>query len=184
MKLVQWASTIIAIIAITSGNSSAQNVNLQNQSTSEAMKLSQASETGQPSQRERRSYIGLGGGLGIRGGETGLADGGFSILSRIGITDSISVHNSTVFGDQSALMPALTIGIPIRNANTAAVVAYPFIGGGININTSQDFEVDPLFVAGVDVPLADRIMATTRLNIGFGESKTDVGVLLGIGYRL
>lgn len=183
MRQAQCFLTVIGIIAITSSHSSAQVVNPQNQIGSEAMTLSQTSETQQSSRRERRSYIGLGGGLGISGGETGLSNGGFSLLSRIGITDSISVHTSSVFGDKKALMPALTIGIPIRNANTAAVIAYPFIGGGVNINTSQDFELDPLLVAGVDVPLADRIMATTRLNIGFGENKTDVGVLIGIGWR-
>jgi hypothetical protein len=167
MRLFLHTLIVVGVIAIASTEMPDQVVNAQNQ----------------PARRERRSYFGVGGGLGLRGGETGLADGGFSILSRIGITDSISVHNATIFGDQTALMPALTIGIPIRKKNAEAVIAYPFIGGGININTSQNFEVDPLLVAGIDVPVADRVMATTRLNVGFGEDKTDVGVLLGIGYR-
>lgn len=180
MHFVRFGLTFSAIVVAISMS---QNCFAQTVDSSSVLQLSQPLESPTPP-RERRSYIGIGGGLGIRGSETGLADGGVSILSRIGITNSISVHNSTVFGNQTALMPALTLGIPIRNTNTAAVVAYPFIGGGININTSQDFEVDPLLVAGVDVPLADRIMATTRLNVGFGENETDVGVILGIGYRL
>jgi hypothetical protein len=132
----------------------------------------------------RRSYIGVGGGIGLSGGETGLSDGGFSILTRIGITDNISFHNATVFGDNTALMIALTVGTPIKKLDSQQVVAYPFIGGGVNLNTSNNFKVDPLLVTGVDVPLSNRFTATGRINIGFGERKTDVGLLLGLGFRL
>ncbi|MBD2678167.1 MULTISPECIES: hypothetical protein [Nostoc] len=195
MHLVRFSFIVsgIALAIFINDKSSAQGTNgrdTQNSTVTELPNspkslplLSQSSQaSSQP--RERRSYIGVGGGLGLSGGETGLADGGFSILSRIGITDSVSIHNSTVFGEQTAVMPALTIGVSIRGASNASVIAFPFIGGGININTSQNFEVDPLLVAGIDVPLADRLMATTRLNASFGEDKTDAGLLLGIGYRL
>ncbi|AFY60284.1 hypothetical protein [Synechococcus sp. PCC 6312] len=183
MNLIQRILTVISIITITSNHAYAEIVNPQYQLRSEAIQLSQDSETKQPTRKNRRSYIGLGGGLGLSGGETGLADGGISIVSRFGITDNISIHNSTIFGNQTSSMPALTIGIPIRNENTTEIVAYPFLGGGININTSQNFEVDPLLVTGVDVPVTDQIMATTRFNYSFGENENDFGVLLGIGYR-
>lgn len=134
--------------------------------------------------RERRSYIGIGGAVGLEGGETGLGSGGFSVVSRIGITDNISFHNSTIIGEQTSFMPALTVGLPIRGADNAYVSVYPFIGAGVSIATSEDFEVDPLLVTGADIPLGDRLMSTTRINVGFGEKKTDVGLIFGLGYRL
>jgi hypothetical protein len=139
----------------------------------------------QPTQPSaRRSYIGVGGGLGVSGSETGLSDGGPAILTRIGLSEQLSFHNATVFGDNTALMLAFTVGKPIRNTTSSQVMAYPFIGGGVNINTSNDFQIDPLLTTGIDIPLSNRLSATGRVNVGFQEDETDIGLLLGVGYSL
>ncbi|MBD2775700.1 hypothetical protein [Iningainema tapete] len=54
----------------------------------------------------------------------------------------------------------------------------------MNINISDGWEVDPLFVSGIDVPLSKRVTLTSRVNVSFGEEDTDVGLLLGVGYSL
>jgi hypothetical protein len=175
-------STALPVKANTNSQTSLMTELITEPVSSEIIIAQDTSENSKPS--SRRSYIGVGGGIGLSDGETGLSDGGLAILTRIGLTDNISFHNATVFGDNTAVMIALTVGTPIRNADSEQVVAYPFIGGGINLNTSNDFKVDPLLVTGVDIPLSNRFTATGRLNIGFGENKTDVGLLLGVGFSL
>lgn len=131
--------------------------------------------------RARRSYFGIGGGVGVSGGETGLGEGGFSTVGRIGLSDNLSIHTASIIGDQSTITAAVTGGFALRNPS-GRVVVYPFLGGGVSADTSNDFEIDPLLTAGVDVPLAERLTATGRISVGFGEDETDVGIILGAGF--
>ncbi|MEM7760129.1 MAG: hypothetical protein AAGF83_15815 [Cyanobacteria bacterium P01_G01_bin.67] len=132
-----------------------------------------------------RSYFGIGGNIGLDGESTALGDGGFSLVGRTALTKNISLHTSTVFGSDSVSAFALTLGVPIfKSSNNQLELLYPFVGGGIAVeNIFSDFETDGLVTAGVDVPILKRVTATARLNIGFAESDTDVGLLLGVGYN-
>lgn len=132
-----------------------------------------------------RSYIGLGGNIGLSGEETALGDGGFSLVGRTAFTENISLHTATVFGGDSVTTFALTFGVPISRASTSDLeLVYPFIGGGIAVEELfGDFNVDGLVVTGIDVPILNRVTGTVRLNLGFGEDDTDIGLLLGVGYN-
>ena len=139
----------------------------------------------QQQQIPTRSYAGLGGNIGIGGESTALSEGGFSLVGRTAFTENISLHTSTVFGDDNIGAFALTFGLPISKSSPNELeLLYPFVGGGIAVEDFfGDFEVDGLVTTGVDVPILKRITATVRLNVGFAEDDTDVGLLLGVGYN-
>lgn len=125
-----------------------------------------------------RSYIGIGGNLGISGEASSLGEGGFSIVSKTRIINSLALRNSTIFGDETASIFALTGELPLTNA-AGDVVAIPFVGAGIWLHD----EVDPVVSAGVDVPLGRNFTVTNRVNLGFDSDDTDIGLLIGVGYN-
>ncbi|MEM6252808.1 MAG: hypothetical protein AAF821_07790 [Cyanobacteria bacterium P01_D01_bin.156] len=59
------------------------------------------------------------------------------------------------------------------------VTLVPFVGAGIGVEV-DDFEISPLVMAGVDVPINDLITGTARVNAAF-DDETDIGVVLGVG---
>ena len=132
-----------------------------------------------------RSYTGLGGNIGLDGESTTIGDGAFSLLGRTAFSKNVSLHTSTVFSNDSVSAFALTFGIPIyKSSGDRLELVYPFIGGGIAIeNVFDDFNTDGLLTAGVDVPITERIVTTGRINVGFADDDTDVGLLLGVGYN-
>ena len=144
-------------------------------------------ETGSEEQEDdiTRSYIGLGGNIGISGEETNLGDSGFSLIGRTAFTENISLHTATIFGDDNISGFAITFGVPIsRSSSSDLELAYPFLGAGIAVEDFfGDFNVDGLLTTGVDVPILERVTGTVRLNLGFAEDDTDVGLLLGVGYN-
>ncbi|NER85180.1 MAG: hypothetical protein F6K42_37890 [Leptolyngbya sp. SIO1D8] len=127
--------------------------------------------------KQERGYIGIGGNVGFSGDESALGDGGFAIVSRTRIFDYLSLRNSTVFGDETASLFALTGEVPLTNSG-GDITAIPFVGGGVWLHG----ELDPLLSVGVDVPLND-FTVTTRINVGFDNENTDAGLLIGIGYN-
>lgn len=127
---------------------------------------------------EKRSYIGVGGNIGLSGEESALGEGGFSIVSRTRIINYLSLRNSTIFGDDNASVFALTGEIPLTNA-AGETVATPFLGGGVWFHG----EIDPVLSAGVDVPLGRDFTLTNRVNVGFDSEETDIGLLIGVGYN-
>ena len=141
-------------------------------------------ENNEEKQIPTRSYGGLGGNIGLGGEDTALGDGGFSLVGRTAFTKNISLHSSTVFGDDNVGAFALTFGIPIYSSERELELVYPFVGGGIAVEDFfGDFEVDGLITTGVDVPILERVTGTVRLNLGFAEDDTDVGLILGVGYN-
>ena len=65
---------------------------------------------------------------------------------------------------------------------TEALPIAPYFGLGAVIETGDKSETALLVTGGIDVPLNSRLTATAAVNAGF-FSKTDVGVLLGVGYN-
>lgn len=129
------------------------------------------------------SYWGIGGNIGLTDSETALGGGGFSFVSKGAFSDYLTLHNATTFGKKTAVMFALTGELPIRNRQTQEVVAMPFLGGGTLVTTKDEWRFHGLVVGGVDVPISRDFMATMRVNTGFVDGKTEVGILLGVGYR-
>jgi len=137
----------------------------------------EASERGNR-RNAKRSYIGVGGNLGLSGGESAIGGGAFVIVSRNQIINYLSIRSSTIIGDEFTSAIALTGELPITNSE-GEIKAIPFLGGGVAIYD----EIAPLVSLGVDVPVSRDFTLTNRLNVGFGDDETDVGVVVGVGYN-
>ena len=138
-------------------------------------------------QPQRLGYVGLGGTLGLSDdGETKLGNGGFSIMSRIPLTEVLSVHTASVVSSDGYSSFALTGSFLVGNqeaAQTERPVIVPFAGVGIGVEF-EDFDIDSMVTVGADIPITDTVTGTTRVNANFGEEGTDIGVVLGVGIRL
>jgi hypothetical protein len=135
--------------------------------------------------RSGASYVGVGANIGL-GGETALGETNGTIYSKIGLTNNFSARPSVVIGgnDPVILLP-VTIDFPISSvAETEEVRVYaaPYVGGGAAISTEGDSAVRLLAVAGVDVPVANRVTANANVNVAFFD-ETEVSVRLGVGYN-
>ena len=127
-----------------------------------------------------RSYLGIGGNIGLGGDSTAIGNGAFAVLGKGALTRHFALHPAFLFGDKNTLLLPVTAGIPIDISSSKTL--HPFVGGGISIKEIfDDFDVNPLVTAGLDVPVTDRLTGTARVNVGFDDD-TDVGLLLGIGY--
>ncbi|MFH7026556.1 MAG: hypothetical protein ACHBN1_14380 [Heteroscytonema crispum UTEX LB 1556] len=129
------------------------------------------------------SYIGVAGNIGL-GGDSALSEGGFAVISKIGLTRSISVRPSIVIEDDPVILIPLTYDFNLRAADaldTTLAVA-PYVGAGVAIETSDDASVGFLLSGGVDVPLSTNFTATAGVNAAFLD-ETDVGLMIGVGYN-
>jgi hypothetical protein len=144
-----------------------------------------APSTEQAKPRPLRNYIGIGGNIGVSGGNEGISHGGVTIINKKDLNDSLSIRGSTVFGgNRNDSTLALTVNFPVKTSS-GQVQLIPFVGGGILLRSKSNFEdliVRGLVTGGIDVPLSRRFTATTAVKIGLLE-KTDVGVHLGIAYN-
>ncbi|MBE9126158.1 MULTISPECIES: hypothetical protein [unclassified Coleofasciculus] len=135
------------------------------------------------------SYIGVGGNIGLSDeddedeGETALGEPGFVINSKIGLTPTLSVRPSVIFGDDVVFMIPLTydFAIPTEDPFEPVRVA-PFAGGGLILSTDDNNNIGFLVTGGVDVPISSSFVANASLNVGFIEDTTDFGLILGVGY--
>jgi hypothetical protein len=132
------------------------------------------------------SYLGLGGAIELNGNTSSLSSGGLTILSKVGFTDNLSLHDATVlFGSGAATsMIILTAEFPIRNSAGQTVVS-PFIGGGTMLRYNQGLLISPALSGGLDIPLSRNFTGTLRLNAGFPSDRpADLGILIGAGYNI
>lgn len=123
------------------------------------------------------SYIGLG--VGVDFDE---ADPQLAILSKLGLTNRLSVRPSVVtdFNDATFRIPA-TLDFPAL-ASLGQFGIAPYIGGGLAVGVGDDTDVGPMVTAGVDVPLTSRFTGTAAFNVDF-LNDTDFGAYVGIGYN-
>ncbi|MDX2271410.1 MAG: hypothetical protein NW237_05600 [Cyanobacteriota bacterium] len=171
--------------AFTGTPSSAQPAAVtQTESQTVSMPISQQNdETSTP--EPRRSYIGVGATIGLSepdeaGFQTGLGKGGFSIISRAGLTENLGLHTVAIFGDKFTGNLAFTVRLPVKSGESGSTLFEPFIGPGVIIEES---EVSALVSTGADIPLSKDFTTTARLNIGFPNGNTDVGIIVGLGYN-
>jgi hypothetical protein len=130
------------------------------------------------------SYIGVGGNLGIAG-ETTLSEGSFAVISKLGLTNNLSVRPAALIGDNAVFLIPVTLDFPIESVTDTGqiqVSAAPYLGAGVSISTDDDSNVGFLLSGGVDVPIATQLTANAGLNVSFLDD-TNVGVLLGVGYN-
>lgn len=129
------------------------------------------------------SYIGVAGNIGL-GGDSAIGEGSFMVISKIGLTRTLSVRPSVAIEDDPVILVPLTYDFNFRTADafedTFAVA--PYLGAGIAIETSDDADVGLLLSGGVDVPLSTNLTATAGVNAAFLD-ETDVGLMIGVGYN-
>jgi hypothetical protein len=133
-----------------------------------------------------KSYIGIGGTIGLSGSNTALGTGGLAILSRKVFNDLLSIHsNNVVFGSAiPSSSNALTLNFPIRDSTTQEIVVSPFLGAGIQLRHIDGLYISPLAVGGVDIPLNKSLTGTIRVEAAFPNTgNTDMGVSIGLGYN-
>lgn len=137
---------------------------------------------GQPT-RGGSSYVGIAGNFGLTG-DSELGSTNFTVISKIGLTNSISVRPSVIIADGAVFLIPLTYDLSFApiNAFERAIPLSPFLGAGVAISTGDGSDVGPMLTAGLDVPLTRQFTATAAVNVGFLES-TDVGVVVGVGYN-
>jgi hypothetical protein len=119
------------------------------------------------------------------GGDTALSESNFAAISKIGLTRTISVRPSAVFGDDTVFLVPVTLDFAPREVEPGVVQQFsvsPYVGAGVAIEASGDTDIGLLLTGGVDVPLGNRFTLTGAVNAAFVD-ETDVGLLLGVGYN-
>lgn len=131
------------------------------------------------------SYIGVAGNIGI-GGDSALSESNYAVISKVGLTNTISLRPSVIFGGDTLFLVPVSLDFSPRFADDpisgGQISISPYLGAGVAIETGGDADVGLLLTGGVDVPVSDRLTATGSINAAFLDS-TDFGLLLGIGYR-
>jgi uncharacterized surface protein with fasciclin (FAS1) repeats len=135
--------------------------------------------------RGGRSYIGGGGNIGLSGNDTALSDSNFAVISKLGLTNYLSVRPSVIFGDDTIFLVPVTLDFTPRTAGSVGERSFaisPFIGAGVAIEANLDTDIGLLLTGGVDLPVGSRFTVTGSVNAAFLDN-TDVGLLLGVGYN-
>ncbi|WP_373527313.1 fasciclin domain-containing protein [Nostoc sp.] len=135
--------------------------------------------------RGGRSYLGVAGNIGLSGNDTALSEGNFAVISKVGLTNFISVRPSVIFGDDTIFLVPLTFDFNPRRAASVGEQTFsisPYLGAGVAIEANLDTDFGLLLTGGVDVPIGSRFTVTGAVNAAFMD-QTDVGLLLGLGYN-
>ncbi|MBW4612179.1 MAG: hypothetical protein KME21_02665 [Desmonostoc vinosum HA7617-LM4] len=151
---------------------------------SSAPEVAQADiDIGRPT-RGGRSYIGVAGNIGIDGNQSSLSDGNVAVISKVGLTNALSVRPSAIFGNETTILIPLTYDFTLQQADpfSEPLAIAPYVGVGAAIKTGDNSEVGVLASGGIDVPLNAQFTATAAVNAGFFD-ETDIGLMLGVGYN-
>ncbi|AFY56620.1 hypothetical protein Riv7116_4188 [Rivularia sp. PCC 7116] len=155
-----------------------------NQKISDSSQLAQADIDFGGSTRGGSSYIGVAGNIGL-GGDSALGDGNFMVISKVGLTDILSVRPSVVLGDDTVILVPLTYDFSFKQVADPFREPLPFspyAGAGLAYATGDDSELTFLLTGGVDVPITDKLTATAAVNAAFFD-ETDLGLSVGVGYN-
>lgn len=136
------------------------------------------------STRGGSSYIGVAANFGLTG-DTGLGDDvSFTVLSKIGLSNFLSVRPAVLIGDDATILVPLTYDFNPRSADVLdrAFSISPYLGAGVGITTGDGTDVGFLLTGGVDVPVTPQFTATAAVNGLLGDD-TDVGLWVGVGYN-
>jgi hypothetical protein len=130
------------------------------------------------------SYIGVAANIGLSGDDSSLGDGNFAVVSKIGLTNAISVRPSAVLGDNTTILLPVTYDFTFKSADAFSepLAIAPYVGVGGAYKTGDDSQLAFLVTGGIDVPLTPQFTATAAVNAGFFD-ETDIGLLLGVGYN-
>jgi uncharacterized surface protein with fasciclin (FAS1) repeats len=135
--------------------------------------------------RGGRSYVGVAGNIGLSGSDTALSDGNFTVISKLGLTNSISLRPSVIFGDDTIFLVPLTYDLSPRRAASVGEQTFsisPYIGAGVAIEANANTDFGLLLTGGVDLPIGSKFTVNGAVNAAFMD-QTDVGLVLGVGYN-
>jgi hypothetical protein len=141
-------------------------------------------DPGRPT-RGGRSYVGLAGNIGLSGSESALGDGNFAVISKIGLTNAISVRPAAILGDNTTILLPLTYDFSFQQVAdpfSEPLPISPYVGVGAAIKTGDNSEAAFMLSGGIDMPLTSQFTGTIGVNAGFFEN-TDIGLLVGVGYN-
>ncbi|MGB3207661.1 MAG: hypothetical protein WBB28_21975 [Crinalium sp.] len=157
--------------------------NITSEPASQETKIAQTDIDLGRTTRGGSSYVGVAGNLGL-GGETAIGSTNFAVMGKIGLTPTLAVRPSAIFGGSTAILIPVTVDFPLQRGNDPLEPARfsPYAGGGVSLNTGDDTGLGLIATGGVDVPLSAQYTATAGVNVSFKE-KTDFGLLLGVGYN-
>jgi hypothetical protein len=157
---------------------------LTSQSSNSNIKITQSDFEIEPgtATRSGSSYIGIGGNIGLSG-DTTIGEGSFTVISKIGLTDYLSVRPAALVENDAVFLLPLTVDFSQDEVPNAEFSIAPYLGGGLAISTGRDDTVGALISGGLDVPLSSEFTANAGVNVTFIDD-TDVGLLLGVGYNL
>lgn len=173
-------STVAVLTATSQGRASI----LKSSGNSISQLTTPTDSNGNPLFRATRSgpsYLGIGANFGVTGGSD-LGGTSFAIISKLGLTDIVSVRPSILI-----LRDFATILIPVTYdfAPQQLISDFqfsPYLGGGVAINTGSNSSVGVLVTGGVDIPLSSRFTINVAANLAFLRT-TDLGILVGLGYN-
>jgi hypothetical protein len=156
------------------------------QPSSSSKQLAQSDISVGRTNRGGSSYLGIAGNIGVGGGDSALGDGNFAVISKIGLTRTLSLRPAAVIGDNTTFLLPLTYDFNLQSVTDPFVEPLPiapYVGVGAAVKTgSDDSKIAFLVSGGVDVPLNRQFTASASVNAGFFD-QTDIGFLIGIGYN-
>lgn len=138
---------------------------------------------GRPS-RAGRNYVGIAGNLGLEGSNSSLGDGNVAVVGKVGLTNTISVRPSALFGNNTTILLPVTYDFSLQQPGPfdEPLAIAPYVGVGAALKTGDNSKTALLVSVGLDFPLNSRFTATASANAGFFD-QTDIGLLLGVGYN-
>lgn len=130
------------------------------------------------------SYIGIGGNLIGFGGDSPLSERSFAIISKIGLTNNLSLRPSVLVTDTPPVfLVPLTVDFPVQSVTpNGQINLAPYLGGGAVVSTNDGAKAGFLLTGGIDVPLSPQFTANAAANVGFIDG-AEVGLTVGVGYN-
>jgi hypothetical protein len=136
--------------------------------------------------RHDYGYVGGGVNLGFNGNEaTPIGDIGFLLNAKISLTPNVSLRPAFIFGDNSAFLFPVTYDFSLTKDDPFDPSPFvPYVGGGIAFSTEDNNSVGVVLTGGLDYRISSRFVGNAALNVGLMSERTDMGLMLSIGYIL
>ena len=134
--------------------------------------------------RSGPSYVGIGGNIIGFGGDSPLSERSFAIISKIGLTNNLSLRPSAlVSSTPPVFLVPLTVDFPVQSVTPGGQINLaPYLGAGAIVTTNDGAKAGFLLTGGVDVPLSPQFTANAAANVGFIDG-AEVGLTVGVGYN-
>ncbi|MEL6552800.1 MAG: hypothetical protein AAFQ63_04965 [Cyanobacteria bacterium J06621_11] len=129
---------------------------------------------------QRLNYVGVGADFGTADDTT------FAVISKLSLTDNISVRPAALIGDDFSVLAPVTYDFTQLGDSAENIQIRPYVGGGASYITSDDdSNLGLLLSAGIDVPVSRRFVINAQANYaGVFSDEEDFGVTVGVGFAV